>query len=560
MDIKKAGLLMAMVLAVILAILTYWSQHLYYSAAKIQDDKSKVDKLSGARSIYPLNDLVFFELGKAYFDMGIQTLYDTEGPNIDYFQKSLRNLEQSLRINPVSYLGHFYYAQSIYLMDHLAPASEVDFYAQYKKSALLAGHDIGVFYEVGKVFLSKWEDLSEEDREFTQEILSEALLRVDGEKFEDILHVWEMNVKYYTVIQRIIPEDAQFFRIYAEFLGEKSLSRDERIRFLSMAEQIEFEQAQNEYAEGNKEMARFRLDAAAGHYQACLQGLGRIRLYQDLGGEILIDPETFIALKKSANLEMAKAMIRQERSLSEVEDNLRSYLDLEDRISEINDLEIFLQNQGVIADTLELRAGDMNLLAFQVFLYFKQARYREIAGFEKLLKQSFVAVPTGQTEGYVRILQLIGNAAQRTGALYGAIDFYNEALEIDPDNLESLLGIRTVRERMNDDDEVREINRRIQGLLSPMEIELENPGLDKRKPVTRRLILDGRSAALELEMGEWGEELVPFLSVVFNGLVIWEGYPESQTISIPVLTKIGDNTLRIESLNRDAIITAIRYN
>jgi len=559
-DAKKAGLIVVMVLAGILAILVYWNQHLYYSAIKIEDNESKVELLSRAKLIYPLNDLVFFELGKAYFDLGIQTLDEEGGPKVEHFRGSIANLEQAIRINPASYLNHFYYAQSHYLMDYVSPPSEIDFYEQYKKSALLAGHDNEVFYEVGKVFLSKWKDLSEDDKEFTQEVLSEALIHEDGGKFEALLHIWEMNVKDYAVIEAIIPEETRFFRIYAEFLGEKSLSRDERVRYMMMAEQMEFQKADMECAEGNKELAYFQLNAASGYYKECLRRLGRIRLYQDLGEENLIDPQEFRDLNKNVNLRLAKVLIRQGSPLSEVEDYLREYLVLEDKISELNVLENFLQDRGVITERLELKVDNLDFLAFQVFLYTQQARHREIASFEKLLKQSFVAVPEEQTEAYVRILQLIGNSYQRSGSLYGAIDFYNEALEIDPDNLMSLLGIRAVYQRINDEGELRNINRRIEELLSANEIELENPRLEKEEPVTRRLILDGRETTLELELGEWGEEQAPFLSVVFNGRVVWENYLENNIISIPVQTLVGENTLRIVPLNTDIDLILIRYN
>ena len=53
----------------IVNILIYWNSHLYYRAKnKVEDVEKKIDTLENANRFFPFNDLVYYELGKAYFD------------------------------------------------------------------------------------------------------------------------------------------------------------------------------------------------------------------------------------------------------------------------------------------------------------------------------------------------------------------------------------------------------------------------------------------------------------------------------------------------------------
>jgi len=84
-----------------------WNSRLYYRASEtIENPEKKIEAFERARRFYPFNDLVFYELGKAYFDLGIQNLED-RNLSVTYLQKSIQNFTCSLRFNPASYFCHF---------------------------------------------------------------------------------------------------------------------------------------------------------------------------------------------------------------------------------------------------------------------------------------------------------------------------------------------------------------------------------------------------------------------------------------------------------------------
>ena len=153
---KKLILLVALIIIGIIEIGMYWNVHLYNRATeKIEDNEKKIKVLKRANRFYLSNDLAHYELGKAYFDLGIKSLQDAELRD-SYLKSSVQSFQRSLKINPASIYGHFNFAQSLLYMSYLQPSFEVNYYDEFKKAALLTGHHSQIYFEVGKIFLSRW--------------------------------------------------------------------------------------------------------------------------------------------------------------------------------------------------------------------------------------------------------------------------------------------------------------------------------------------------------------------------------------------------------------------
>jgi len=585
-NFKKIILLFAVILIGIINIFIYWNNHLYYKAQKIEDNKNKIKILERATQIYPANDLAFYELGKAYYDLGIKSIND-KAESSTHFGKSIENFTRSIRINPASFFSHFRLAQSLLYRSYITPSFDADYHEEYKKAALLAGHNSQIFYEVGKVFFSRWPELSEEDREFNLEILRKIVSGKEREKLQTLMQIWAMNVKDYEVIEKILPQDIEVYRLYARFLGEKSLSCDKRQNTLAKAESLEFERAEDAHNSGQREFRYYRLREAFNHFKSSLDIIGKINFYQSLAYQKLIDLTEFQNLKKSAYLNLAKCLIEEGRELKEAEDYLRSYLALEDEVAAISKLESYLRNRGLTDEKLGASFEDLSSLSFQLLLYFKQNRYRDIMRVGRLLRESFVVVPEKKREGYLKVLQLVGDSYQKIDYIYDAGEFYQKALEMDPDNLEILLRMRLNFERLNEEEEVREVNKKIEKLLSPREMECKNSVINKGQGYSRTLTLDGREIILNLDFNEAGEESVPpLVSIFFNGRVVWEDYlkgvgtegggeedeakeekeeerkdkmENDRVISLSLKSKIGKNTLVVVPVNKAVDLLKISY-
>ncbi|TEU07623.1 MAG: hypothetical protein E3I52_03155, partial [Candidatus Aminicenantes bacterium] len=493
-----------------------------------EDIDKKIKILERANQIYPSNGLVFYELGKAYFDLGIQNLHDRVFSE-SYLRKSIENYRHSIKINPASFFSHFNFAQSLLYMSFFYPSYDISYYDEYRKAALLAGHNHQIFYEVGKIYLSIWPEISEKDKDFTFDILRKIASGKEREKLQNLMQIWDLNVKDYAVMEKILPEDAVVYRFYARFLGEKSLSLEKRQEMLARAEFMEFERAKKEYHAGENDFLYFRLKEALTHFKSCVNALDKINFYQSLIQQTLIGSSEFIELRKSTMLNLAKCQIEMGRMLEEVEKELRLYLKLEDEVAEVGKLELYLRSRELIEEKLETSLDDLKRLSFHILLSFKQNRYRDIMRVGNILRESFLVVPEAQKNAFVNILLLIGDSYQKVDYIYDALEFYEKALEIEPDNLKTLLRIRQNHERMNEEEKIRETDKKIEKLMAPRERMFKNLLINKGQKYSQILNLDGREIILTLHFkGDRERDVIPLICVFFNGKVVWESYLKSE--------------------------------
>jgi tetratricopeptide (TPR) repeat protein len=556
--LKKHILLIVLVVVAAIDILIYWNMHLYYRAKDEKNHKKKIEILERANQIYPINDLVFYELGKAYFRLGNRNLSDIEKSEI-YLRESIQNFSQSIRINPASYFSHHRLARSLLFMSYISESLDVNPYEEYKKVALLLGHNHRIYYDVGKVLLSRWGELTKEDRDFTSEVLRKIARGKDRDKLHAIMQIWEMNVEDYGVMEKILPEDSNVYRMYAKFLGEKSLSVKERQRMLASAEFLEFERAKSENNSGENDFLYFQVKQASEHFKSCLDRLEDLRFYQDLTQQNLINPSEFNSLQKLVFLNLAKCLLEEGRKIGEVKGHLRNYLALEDKVPAIGELESYLRDRGLIGEELDVSFDDLDLLSFQLLLYFKQNRYRDIVKIGRLLEQSFVVVPEEKRQDYVRILQLLGDSFQKIDYIYDAGEFYQKALEMDPRNMDTLLKSRQNYERLNEDEKILETKEKINKLVSSPEIISKNLTIHKGRRFSRALTLDGRKITIDLHFEKSEEGIIPLISVFFNGRVVWEDYVKDEAISFTVESKIGRNVVQVISVNHAASLVGLRW-
>ncbi|MDH5467845.1 MAG: hypothetical protein OEY25_10535 [Candidatus Aminicenantes bacterium] len=568
---KRWLLLAAVAVAAGLNICIYLNVHLYFLARdRIEDAEKKVKALGSANIFYLSNDLVYYELGKAYFDLGMMNIHD-KALSESCLRKSVQNFTRSLRINPASYFCHFNLAQALLYLSYITPDYKGNAYEEYKKAALLAGHNSQIYYEVGKIFLSLWPELSEGEKDFTLGLFKKILERKDSQMIQDVMQIWDMNVKDYSVMEEILPEDASLFQIYARFLGYRHLSIEERQKFLARAELLEFERARHEFDSGEREFQYYRLRDAAGHYKESLRTLDRQALYQNLTGESLIDIEEFKNLKKSVCLSLAKCLLEEGREFKEAVVYLREYLALEDRVSSIGELESYLRRRGLVKEELRASFDDLGLLSFQTLLYFKRNRYRDIMKTGRLLKQSFVVVPEEKRNEFVEVLLLVGDSFQKADYIYDAGEFYHKALDVEPGNLQVLLRIRQNYERLNEDEKVQSIDEKMEELLTPRTMDLEKPRIERGRKFSCSLNLDGSEILLSLHFeNEAWTDFFPLISIFFNGRAVWENYLKDETeeieinddeviLKLSLKSKVGENSLVAIPLNSAVSLFKINY-
>lgn len=536
-----------LVLAMAVSVIFYWGQHLVYKSQRVEEPAQKITLLEKLDSDYAFNDRLFYELGRAYFLRGLQSSGDSSRMVLD-LKKAGQSLTRSLEINPGSALSHFCHAQVLMYLSYLTPSEELNYFDAYRRAASLAGHNRDILRETAKVFFSQWAILSDEDKDFTRKILRKIAKVGQREDFEGLMFVWEKTVKDFSVIEEALPEDVYLYRIYARFLGEKSLSRLERLKALASAESWEFTRAEEEYKEGDRAFMYLRVREASRHFETCLSILNRIFFYQDLVNIESIDKALFLDIRKNACLKLFKCRLREGQALNDLEGLLRLYLELEDRATAVNELHDYMVSKGLVNE-LGADLDDLKQLAFLMTLYFKQNQYQEIIRVGERLKQSFVVVPDEMKEAYVEVLQLIGRSYQNVDSVYEAEDFYRMAFERDPINLDTLLFMRSNYERLNNSNEIRRIDGRIKE-LTRSDLNTIDRVILKRQRYTGASTLEGGKRNFKLFFEVEEDKPLPLVSIFLNGRVVWEDYLKEGVVSIPVEVRTGKNSVMIVPVNR----------
>ena len=556
--ITRIFVIAAILLLAVTSVLIYWNQHLYYEAAEIGDTEQRIEVLEKAGKFYPLNDLVFYELGKAYHELGMNSLGE-EGRSRIHLHKSMSQLNRSLGLNPPSYFGHFYLARTLHDLSFDSPSYEEQAFREFKKAADLAGENTEVYNEVGKVFLSQWQSLSPEDRDFTLGMLKKVAEGKNRERIRSLFYVWEINVEDFDVMERIFPEDAQIYRDFAEFLGERSLSLPERQKYLAKTEFLEFQRAQDVFEAGEHSRFNYKIKQAETHFRTCRNILGKIRFYQDLSASPnQIESSEFDGLQKQTLLSLAKTYVEQGKEFKDVAAYLWEYLGKEDSTTAVGEIESFLEREGLLEEQTNTTIDDLDRFSLMLYLSFKQGRFRDNMRVGQDLLRRFGVVPEGQEDQFVKIFEIVGDSFQKMDYVYDSNDFFHLALERNPDNLDILLKLRRNYERLNAIEEIREMDRRIGKIVSLSEIELSQP-LQKGQSYRRDLVLEGNKINLGLYFGLGEEAREPLITVLFNGRVVWEDYLEEGVISVPMESKVGKNLIQVMSQNRGVELKKITY-
>jgi hypothetical protein len=550
---KKVLALIGLAAAALAAFAGYWSEHLTYVAMdKTPGPADRVKVLARASAWNPLDDRARFESGLARFQAAADNLGDAASRDAS-FRSALGDFQRSLRLSPGSLQGHFQFAQTLLYMTYLGLPTPSSSFEEYKKAAALTGHDSRIYFEVGKVFLTRWSALTPAERADGLEILRKMLAGRDLERLRAVLETWSLHIADYDIIRKILPEDAGMNRLYAEFLAERSLSLEERWRALAAAEALDFARAQADYEQGNRDLAYYQLADAAARLTAARDAIGRIRFYQALAHETSIVPADYAALRRAVALGLAKLKIDETGSLKEARPLLEAYLVLENDVQSVSALENDLRERSLLPSRDVAEVRDMGLLAFQLLLNFKQNRFREIVDAANQLAGSFLAVPEAMKPAYARVLRMIGDAYQKLDYVYESGSYYRRALEIEPDDLATLLAARKSYERLNDEAKIRDMEAKIASVLSPRELELAGTGLSRGESRIVRLVLDGGNLEASLSFASGAEGFAPLVAVYLNGRVAGEGALEEGILRVRLDAAPGPNELVIVPLNASVV-------
>ncbi len=223
---------------------------------------------------------------------------------------------------------------------------------------------------------------------------------------------------------------------------------------LARAEELDFRLAKEKLDQARKDTDYFRSAEAEAHLSASLKSLETIRFYQSLAGRQLIDPAEYLDILIEVRRLLAMNRIETTRSLADPDGAVAAYLAVEDEFTDIGEFEGFLKERGLLGEgpTAATPVNDLQTLAFRMTLDFRLNRYRDLARVGDILASSSLVISAAGRPSYVRVLGLIAEANLKLDYVYEAERFFRLARDVEPGDLNILLGIEKCLSRLNDED------------------------------------------------------------------------------------------------------------
>jgi len=545
--------------AAVACVVIFGSEYFYNQSLNEDEEEQQIVLLERAKKLNWGNDKVYAELGKIYFDLGVESLGRDEDAS-DFLKKSVDYFAQALKINPFNHIYQLNYSQSLQYWETYtgsAPTQE-NILERYKKAAALSGDNIDVLYETSKVLMTQWKDISPDERQYMINVLQGILEGRRTDRLHELLNIWALNSGDYEVMSQIIPDNSNSLKRYAKFLGERSLSLEERRKVLARAEYLDFIEARQEHGLGESSLDFFRIEEAQKHLGACRRLLKNIKFYQDLSGNEYIDQKEYQSLWYLSGLNSAKAKLESGAGLKEVEQDILDYVGFEGSVPELDRLKSYLQAKGVIEKSPEDSFNDLDKTAFHLTLLFRQNRYRDIIRVGKTIEQSLV-VPEEKKDAFVKILLLVGDSYRKTDYVYNALEMYQKAYELDGSNLRVLDSLRQNYEWLNRAEDVKRIEQEIESLLADKRMDLSSRKIAKGRDFTQRMLLKGDRVNITLAF-DWGQQAKPpLVSILFNGRLKWEDYLDSPEVTVVCDSEMGMNSVTVSPVNSEVVLEAVEW-
>ena len=242
---KRVLIITGLLLIGLVNLLMYGNIRLFHHARDdVGNFGKKIRMLEKANRLFPLNDDVYRELGWAHFQLADQNLGDRQVRE-DHFRESTADFVRSIRLNPGSYKTHFLFGQALMYMNYFE-SRDADYFSEFQKAAILDYSDRDVYFTIGLIFLSHWNEMGEENRKYAIRMLQDTSHYEQQDRYDQILQLWASIQGSYELMDQRIPKDQNVYRRYADFLGEKSRSREGRQQKLAQAEFMDYSEAQQE--------------------------------------------------------------------------------------------------------------------------------------------------------------------------------------------------------------------------------------------------------------------------------------------------------------------------
>ncbi|MCD6193956.1 MAG: hypothetical protein J7L26_10895 [Candidatus Aminicenantes bacterium] len=545
---SKIWLLILLVGVGILEILIYINLRcLALAKEKVSNEAKRLTLLKTAQKIFPLNDGVFLELGR-YWTSQAQLPSLSVEEKVNRMRQAAQYFVQAIKLNPGSYQAHFYLAQVGQFLRfwEKIPFDPIE---ELKKAAALTTFDEEAYFQVGRNLFALWRELSPPDREMTLKLLGRVISPATPERLTEILPLWEYNGAEKDIIEKLLPLNARMYRLLAEYLGRRGIKHELRLLKLAQAEKMEFDQARRLFFRGIEFIKIGQFKRGEQSFQEAQALLRKIKFYQNLSSEHLIDEKDYWEMTKELSRNLAFLKISKGEELTSVKGELERYLALEDDLDSLEKF-IDLLRQRLKSQSF-LKLGPENefiIFYFETMVAYKKGAYRgvidKIPNKISIIRENQTKFP----EEVAELWRITAESYLKLDYLYDALTYFEKAREIKPEDLKILLGLRKAYERLNREDKWAEISSLIKKIIQIRSERFKPVLLSPQEPRVFNLLAAEPTINLKITF-DFETSYRPLVAISLNSRVIKEVFLTTPEIEVASPAQVGENKLEITPLN-----------
>lgn len=529
---KVRWLFFLFVLAAVIFFQVRFLSDVYLAVGDSMGTGKKTELYKLSHRIFPFDHTAAYKYGYVLLESGY------ENKNNALILESINWFKKAASRNPFHYYTHYYLGKSYLFYDYPHSQYFNEAISQFKKAAIIRGSNQAIVLDTSKILLSMWPLLSDEDKQFCHNLLSQSMTRFLWEDFAGIVEPWWLYSKDKNFLKQLLEKNPVFFSKVAGKLTELEAPLSLRWEFLSEYEKFILEEVNRKF-----QSITFQKKDELKTLPPLLEDLKTIKAYYRLAGDETFNKEKYRDLKNKLLQQVIDAFfeafpLKKDRKM-EHEQEMNRYID--EYIKGDLPREQVLKFKEYLKKKDFFKPNDFTSLYFYYLPEFKLGNFVGIISDIERLKSSITYINEEKQGGYIRLLLLLSDSYQASNLLSLAEKTLREIIGMQPDNLDAYFFLLRIRRVFGEDSAYKgKIEENIDSLKNSRKFELNPLNIDReiKKPV---YLVDSNS--IEITFGNGLKEQIKtgLLQVFVDGQIKYENYISHLPRVVPVEIKPGSD-------------------
>lgn len=525
---KAKWLFFFFVLAAVIFFQLRFLSDIYLSIGDSMETGRKKTFYKLSHTIFPFDYTAAYKYGYVLLESGYKN------KNNAIILESIHWFKRAASRNPFHYYSHYYLGKS-YLF-HNYPHSQHfnEAISQFKKAALIKGGNQAIALDTCKILLSLWPLLSDEDKQFCQNLLSQSMTRFLWEDFSGIVEPWWLYSKDKNFLKQLLEKRPVFFYSTAKKLTHLEAPLSLRWEFLVEYEKFILEKVDRQY-----HSLSFQKEDELEFLLPLLEDLKTIKAYYQLAGDEMFNREKHRQLKNKILHQVIdtlfEAFSHKKNQRREYEGEMNRYIDEYFK----GDLprEQVLKFKEYLKKKDFFKPNDFTSLYFYYLPEFKLGNFGGIISDIEGLKNSLTYINEDKKDDYIQLLLLLADSYEASNLLSLAEETLEEIIGMQPGNLDACFSLLRIRRVFGEDSRYKgKIKENIDSLKKSRKFELNSVNIDReiKKPV---YLVDSHSIEITFDHSLKEQIKTRLLQVFVDGQIKYENYVSLLPRVVPVEIK-----------------------